>query len=150
MHGEAAGHLQSKKPSPPLGLKRHCLGNGFLQPRECWGRAEVPQQELWQDRNSACARKQTGRAGAHSGRCVCVNRHLGFSSLACLSPAHAYHWPNPTRRETSGEPQACNLVSQPPGHWAGQRRVVTTSGRIQTIFSTGAYLSTPSVSVYRR
>lgn len=113
MHGEAAGHLQSKKPSPPLGLKSHCLGNGFLQPRECWGRAEVPQQELWQDRNYACARKQTGRAGAHSGRCVCeqTSRFL-FSGLPVSCSCLPLAKPN-QKRDVRGAPgmQPCQSAS---------------------------------------
>lgn len=114
-------------------------------------RAEVLQRELWQERNPATARTQTGRLGAHAeGGSVCVQTSGSLSSLASLPPTHAYHWPSSTRRQRAGESQGCSLYWSASWAWSrAEKGGELTSGRIQRIFSKGAYSNLPSVSVSR-
>lgn len=87
-------------------------------------RAEVLQQELWQERNPATARTQTGRLGAHAeGGSVCVQT-WGLSLLwppCLLLTLTTGQAQLEDRGQGSLRDAAC--TGQPPGHGAGQRRV---------------------------
>ena len=72
--------------------------------------------------------------------CVCVQTSGSLSSLASLPPTHAYHWPSSTRRQRAGESQGCSLYWSASWAWSrAEKGGERTSGRIQSIFSTGAY-----------